>query len=281
MAASLKLVVDNQALSEISEHRIFNVDALNVHDLPLAKSIDLKPSSNATHAYRTMLLVLLAHIALFAFLLADRWSQATSVDQSPAPITVSLLPSAVSEQKSEVAPVKQEPVHETITPQPVRMPKKLVVNESQQMSVPPAASAPTAQKEMAQKEVAQANIDATPTPVVSESAKPVETGKEVAVAEEETVIEPPKFAAAYLHNPAPKYPAVSKRTGEQGRVLLKVLVSERGEATEVALDTSSGYERLDQAAIEAVKKWSFVPAKRSNQPVSAYVLVPVKFSLNS
>jgi protein TonB len=72
----------------------------------------------------------------------------------------------------------------------------------------------------------------------------------------------------------------ARRMGEQGKVLLKVLVSQDGKAETVKVDTSSGHHKLDQAAIEAVKKWSFVPAKRSNQPISAYVLVPVNFTLN-
>jgi len=63
--------------------------------------------------------------------------------------------------------------------------------------------------------------------------------------------------------------------------LLKVLVSEEGKATTVQVDRSSGHSKLDEAAVEAVKKWSFVPAKRSNKPMSAYVLVPINFSLNS
>jgi protein TonB len=98
---------------------------------------------------------------------------------------------------------------------------------------------------------------------------------------EEPVIEQAKFDVAYLNNPAPIYPKMSRRQGEQGRVLLKVLVSEKGIAEQVQLETSSGFEKLDQAAVDVVKKWSFVPAKRSNQAISAYVLVPVKFSLNS
>jgi len=92
-------------------------------------------------------------------------------------------------------------------------------------------------------------------------------------------IEPPRFSAAYLNNPAPDYPAASRRFTEQGIVLLRVLVSLSGQAESVAIENSSGYSRLDQAAIKAVKMWSFIPAKRNNQPLSAYVLVPVKFSL--
>ena len=97
----------------------------------------------------------------------------------------------------------------------------------------------------------------------------------------EEELEPPKFGAAYLNNPAPEYPKMARRSGQQGRVMLKVLVAENGKPQLVELATSSGYEALDQAAIEAVKLWRFIAAKRNNQPISANVLVPVKFSLNS
>lgn len=95
----------------------------------------------------------------------------------------------------------------------------------------------------------------------------------------ELTIEPPRFGAAYLNNPAPEYPATSRRLSEQGIVLLRVLVSLSGQAESVQIENSSGCSRLDQAALKAVKLWSFIPAKRNNQPLSAYVLVPVRFSL--
>ena len=95
----------------------------------------------------------------------------------------------------------------------------------------------------------------------------------------ELAIELPRFGAAYLNNPSPEYPAASRRFSEQGIVLLRVLVSLSGQVESVQIQNSSGYSRLDQAAIKAVKMWSFIPAKRNNQPLSAYVLVPVKFSL--
>jgi protein TonB len=48
----------------------------------------------------------------------------------------------------------------------------------------------------------------------------------------------------------------------------------------VEVENGSGSERLDKAALEAVRKWQFIPARRNNEAISAYVLVPVKFSLN-
>ncbi len=94
-------------------------------------------------------------------------------------------------------------------------------------------------------------------------------------------IEPPKFGVAYLNNPAPEYPRLSKRAGEEGRVVMQVLVSERGVASRVELAKSSGYDRLDQAAINAVKQWQFEPARRQGKAIPAVVMVPLSFSLTN
>jgi protein TonB len=69
--------------------------------------------------------------------------------------------------------------------------------------------------------------------------------------------------------------------GEQGKVLLRVHVDEQGMPTSVVVRTSSGFERLDNVALETVRRWKFVPAKRGNDPVSAFVIVPIVFNLRS
>jgi protein TonB len=92
-------------------------------------------------------------------------------------------------------------------------------------------------------------------------------------------IQAPRFDAAYLQNPAPAYPPVSRRLGEEGRVLLRVLVSEAGRAERVEINQSSGSARLDEAAREAVRAWRFVPARQGERNTSAWVIVPIHFSL--
>lgn len=87
------------------------------------------------------------------------------------------------------------------------------------------------------------------------------------------------FNADYLHNPKPQYPALSRRLGEQGRVLLHVQVSPQGSAIEVTVKKSSGFKRLDQAAVDVVKRWQFVPAQQGSTPLLSWVDVPLQFSL--
>lgn len=92
-------------------------------------------------------------------------------------------------------------------------------------------------------------------------------------------VTPPIFDADYLENPPPPYPPLARRLGEQGRVILRVLVNAEGRAEEVQIRTSSGYPRLDEAARDAVSHWKFVPAKRGSEAVRARVLIPISFRL--
>jgi len=88
-----------------------------------------------------------------------------------------------------------------------------------------------------------------------------------------------RFDAAYLHNPRPVYPPLSRRLGEQGKVLLRIRVSPQGQAAAVDLEKSSNFQRLDEAASQVVAQWRFVPARRGDEAVEATVIVPIVFRL--
>ena len=77
-------------------------------------------------------------------------------------------------------------------------------------------------------------------------------------------VTPPIFNADYLNNPPPVYPALSRRMGEEGRVVLRVFVTEQGTPGDIQVRTSSGSSRLDEAASSTVRHWRFVPARRGN-----------------
>jgi periplasmic protein TonB len=78
----------------------------------------------------------------------------------------------------------------------------------------------------------------------------------------------------------PVYPQESRRMDEQGVVRLRVLVDERGRPREVQVAQSSGFERLDEAAVSAMRRWHFAPATQASQAVSAWTHVRVVFQLN-
>ncbi len=79
----------------------------------------------------------------------------------------------------------------------------------------------------------------------------------------------------------PIYPPASRRAGEEGMVRLRILVDERGMPREVQIAKGSGFARLDQAAIDAVRKWRFVAATNGSQSVAAWTQVAVTFRLTS
>jgi periplasmic protein TonB len=216
-----------------------------------------------------LLLVVALHIAIAFYVLLH-----VSVKPEPiveVPIVVSLLNE-----------IPQAPI---VKPEQINKPQPTV--QKTKPTPPKLDRLPVSQTPMPQPVVSESKIN-NPVPEVSHEqataeAKPSESKVAPEVekpAPKEDVVEPPKFGVAYLNNPKPNYPNLSRRTGERGRVLLKVLVDANGLPATVELGTSSGFERLDNAALEAVKQWRFVPARKSNQAISAWVTVPINFALD-
>lgn len=87
----------------------------------------------------------------------------------------------------------------------------------------------------------------------------------------------PSSDAAYLNNPKPAYPNMSRRLGEQGRVMLRVYVGTDGLPKEAQIHKSSGYERLDHAAETAVMRWRFSPGTRNGAVEPMWVIIPINF----
>ncbi|QJR11072.1 hypothetical protein DSM104443_02143 [Usitatibacter rugosus] len=101
----------------------------------------------------------------------------------------------------------------------------------------------------------------------------------VAAANPSPSVEPPRGDLAYLNNPAPSYPAYAKRAREQGVVMLRVRVDASGGVEGIEIHKSSGSQRLDDAALAAVKRWRFAPARMGDRPISGVALVPIHFQL--
>jgi TonB family protein len=76
---------------------------------------------------------------------------------------------------------------------------------------------------------------------------------------------------------SPKYSADAVGRGEQGAVHLLVRVSEDGAVADASITRSSGYPALDAAALDAVAKWTFYPARRNGRPQASEVTVPIMF----
>lgn len=134
----------------------------------------------------------------------------------------------------------------------------------------PAAAAPVAEATATPAAAAPATApvqQAAATPAASAAPAPVP-------------VTAPRFDAAYLNNPRPAYPLAARKLGEEGTVMLHVRVSAEGMPARIEVRTSSGSERLDEAARSAVMQWRFVPARQGDQPVAAWVLVPLVFRMD-
>ncbi len=112
------------------------------------------------------------------------------------------------------------------------------------------------------------------------SDAPKSDGQTVSAGGSQAITEP-LARGGYLNNPAPAYPSQSQEDGEAGTVRLRVHVSAQGLPLDVSVQDSSGFPRLDRAALAAVKRWRFIPAKRGDEPIAYTFVVPVEFSLKS
>lgn len=93
-------------------------------------------------------------------------------------------------------------------------------------------------------------------------------------------VELPSSNADYLHNPKPPYPDLSQRLREQGQVLVRVLIGADGLPKKAELEQSSGFDRLDQAALATTMRWRYQPGRRGGVPEAMWFTVPISFTLN-
>ncbi len=92
-------------------------------------------------------------------------------------------------------------------------------------------------------------------------------------------VELPSSDADYLQNPKLVYPAISKRLSEQGKVVVRVLIGADGTAQKAEIRQSSGFDRLDQAALSTTLHWRYVPGKRAGVAEAMWFNVPINFLL--
>ncbi|AOF83765.1 hypothetical protein BSY238_3332 [Methyloversatilis sp. RAC08] len=214
--------------------------------------------------------VLLLHgLALF-------WLMHAQLPLPSAPATVMLATLIAPEPlpMADIEPVREQPKVEPEPPKPVTKPvprrKEVVLPKLTAAADAPSAESAPVQEPAPPEPVAIDVVPATAPAPAAVTAAPVAAPPP---------LEPPRFDAAYLSNPKPAYPMLSRRAGEEGRVMLRVMVEANGMPSKVDIEKSSGFPRLDEAALDAVRKWKFVPARRGNEAVAESVMVPLSFSL--
>jgi protein TonB len=208
----------------------------------------------------------LLHVMLaFLFMLGLMEHSITPPD--PPPVLVEFMQSQPTPKTIEQPVAKPIPVPPR--PQPVATPEP---------TPQPAPSKVTASTVVAQATpVAPVSAPTPPAPTRAE-APPAPAPAPVVTAPSRTEVSTASYSAS---NQKPNYPNMSKRLGEQGTVVLRVLVKADGSAGEVEVKSSSSYPRLDQAAIDAVKTWRFNPAKIDGKAIDEWYQVPIPFKLQS
>lgn len=226
-----------------------------------------RPAAKRADKLAGVVTALALHAVAIALLL--QYAPARTALREAVPLMVKLItpeaPKPVVKPDVLPKPLPVKPVTRPEPPRPTPQPVLAVPEESPVA----AAVAPVVP-------VVEKPVEAPPAPVV-QTAAPAEP---VAAPKPPPVIAP-VFSADYLNNPAPAYPPLARRQGQQGKVMLRVYVSAGGLAEQVEIRASSGHTALDQAARAAVLRWRFVPARQGNQPVAAWVLVPITFTLES
>jgi protein TonB len=202
------------------------------------------------------LLALSVHSAL---LFGWEWSSAPTVDMPAARdqgINIDLT------QASKLK-IDRTPPEKIILPEPVLRPKPekiLQPKVTQPKIMPgPAQSRPSAQSKQ--------------TPELSQEAKSI-----VEAANSDSASSSPVPWDA-LSNPRPIYPELARRRGQEGLVRLRAYIDAKGNILELIIEQSSGYSLLDEAAVQAVRKWRFRPGTRAGEAVAGSVLIPVDFQL--
>lgn len=186
-------------------------------------------------------------------------------------LTVTLKPALLAEAIPLAVRVMEE---DTKKPEKIRPPLPLHQMAQPVISMPPL---PVLASEAA-GDTSFAVAPQPPAPVAVPVAAPPAVAAPAGSAEEP--VTPAQFDVDTLHNPPPRYPYSARRSHEEGRVLLKVLVSAEGSPLSVTLLKTSGVPALDDAALEVVKTWRFIAARRGDRAIEQWLNVPIRFHLD-
>ena len=186
---------------------------------------------------------------------------ATFITPEPEPIVMpEPMPLAPPEPVVQPKPVPKPQPKPQPKPKPQPLPKAVASPD------PAPATAPTGTLD------SEPTAPATPTPAPTAAQASTDTAAPAAIVM-------PSSSAAYLNNPRPSYPSISRRMGEQGKVMLRVFVNAQGQPEQIQIQQSSGFDRLDKAAVDAVRRWKFTPGSRNGVAEAMWNIVPINFVL--
>jgi len=191
----------------------------------------------------------------------------------------------VSIVRQESSPVQNFPeVVQDEVPEPEVVPGPVEMVEEEVVVVPVRKPSPKLESVTRKQAVPEKKPVHKAKPVV-DTARKVDRVKPVQLLQEGSGVEQTeaeiigKAVPLVEKNLPPEYPGLARRRGWEGTVLLEVDVEPDGQVKTVRIQTSSSYSLLDNAALDAVQKWQFMPGTRNGRPAAMKVLVPVHFVL--
>lgn len=187
------------------------------------------------------------------------------VKNDPSENEVRVLANLVAPATPPAPPVSTPP-----TPQPKSeaKPKTQAKPEPKPKTLDPSSAAPVdaSQAKAAESQMPNAAVAPASSPGVSGTPIQTDIGKLVVI---------------YQPDADPYYPSFSKRAGEQGEVVVRLIIDETGIVEEVALLRSSGFARLDRAATEIGKRYRFKPYSVNGNPARISTNLLIKFNLKN
>ena len=230
------------------------------------------PCCQSHEAITAVMLALALH--LVGYVLMPDATQETPATP-PTPIQVSWIAEPQAEQ-TPAAPPKQR--QSSVKPKPKTVKRIKAKPKAVLSTQAPATKLTAAPTEDPAKTATPSAARTAKAPAAKPQAN-IAPAAPVPAANSQQPLTLPNLNADYLNNPAPPYPEDARERGEQGKVLVRALIHSDGTVAELALWKSSASASLDQSALETVKKWRFVPARRGADAVTAWVVVPIIFSL--
>ncbi len=234
--------------------------------IPLRPARPLPVSRNTAIA----LAVVALHVGLIAALQSGLLMRAAEVV-----VPVELLSQIIAPPAPRVTP--PPPTPPARVPVPLEQPQKAIAK-----APTPEAPLPVAIKDAAPAPNAPVGTTA-PQPAPAPMAAPVAAAPVAPAAPAAPPAPPsvqlPSSDADYLQNPRPPYPPISRRMNEQGKTTVRVLIGADGQPQRAEIAKSSGFGRLDDAALATVMRWRYVPGKRGGVAEAMWFNVPINWVL--
>lgn len=228
-------------------------------------AISLRPARRLPVSRNTAiaLAVVALHVGLIGALQSGLLMRAAEVV-----VPVELLSQIIDPPAPKVAPTPPAPAR---VPVPLEQPQKAIAK-----APTPEAPLPVAIKDPTPAPNAPTGSTA-PQPAPAPIAAPIAAAPAAPPAPPSVQL--PSSNADYLQNPQPPYPPISRRMNEQGKTTVRVLIGADGQPQRAEIAKSSGFSRLDDAALATVMRWRFVPGKRGGVAEAMWFNVPINWML--